>query len=326
MLTSERSTYRILVVDDEPHIRQILKFTLEKAAYQVFCAADGEEALEKMVEVKPNLVLLDVMMPLMDGFEVCRKMRQDFGLSQIPVIMLTAKGDLNEKVKGLEGGANDYLVKPYSNDELLLRVRNVLEWNIRQKEANPLTGLPGNTAIERQLIGRINQKLPYAFLYIDIDNFKGFNDYYGYQKGDEIIGFLAGILSKTIEKLGSKDDFIGHVGGDDFVMIASPNRAELMAKYIIDEFDKGALLLLDEDDVKRGYLEVRDRQGELRRIPVMSVTMALVMSTDNRIEHFAEINDIATSLKEYGKRIKGSVVVKERRQEGITPPKPTKAK
>jgi len=326
MLTSERSTYRILVVDDEPHIRQILKFTLEKAAYQVFCAADGEEALEKMVEIKPNLVLLDVMMPHMDGFEVCRKMRQDFGLSQIPVIMLTAKGDLNEKVRGLEGGANDYLVKPYSNDELLLRVRNVLEWNIRQKEANPLTGLPGNTAIERQLIGRINQKLPYAFLYIDIDNFKGFNDYYGYQKGDEIIGFLAGILSKTIEKLGSKEDFIGHVGGDDFVMIASPNRAEFMAKYIIDEFDKGALLLLDEDDVKRGYLEVRDRQGELRRIPVMSVTMALVMSTDNRIEHFAEINDIATSLKEYGKRIKGSVVVKERRQEGITPAKPTEAK
>jgi len=325
MLTSERSTYRILVVDDEPHIRQILKFTLEKAAYQVFCAADGEEALEKMDKVKPNLVLLDVMMPRMDGFEVCRKMRQDFALSQIPVIMLTAKGDLNEKVRGLEGGANDYLVKPYSNDELLLRVRNVLEWNIRQKEANPLTGLPGNTAIERELISRISQKKPYAFLYIDIDNFKGFNDYYGYQKGDEIIGFLAAILTKAIEKLGNKDDFIGHVGGDDFVMIASPTRAEFMAKYIIDEFDKGALLLLNEDDVKRGYLEVRDRQGELKRIPVMSVTMALVMSTDNKIEHFAEINDIASSLKEYGKRIKGSVVVKERRQEGLTPTKPSEA-
>lgn len=321
MLTSERSTYRILVVDDEPHIRQILKFTLEKAAYHVFCAANGEDALEKMVEIKPNLVLLDVMMPRMDGFEVCRKMRQDFVLSQIPIIMLTAKGDLNEKVRGLDGGANDYLVKPYSTDELLLRVRNVLEWNIRQKEANPLTGLPGNTAIERELIRRINQKIPYAFLYIDIDNFKGFNDYYGYQKGDEIIGFLAGILTKTVEKLGSRDEFIGHVGGDDFVMIASPTRAELMAKYIIDEFDKGALLLLDEDDVKRGYLEVRDRQGELKRIPVMSVTMALVLSTDNKIEHFAEVNDIASSLKEYGKRIKGSVVVKERRQEGIAPPK-----
>ncbi len=199
MLTPERNMYRILVVDDEPHIRQILKFTLEKAAYQVFCAADGEEALEKMAEVKPSLILLDVMMPKMDGFEVCRKMRQDFALSQIPVIILTAKGDLNEKVRGLDGGANDYLVKPYSNEELLLRVRNVLEWNIKQKEANPLTGLPGNTAIERELISRINQKKPYAFLYIDIDNFKGFNDYYGYQKGDEIIGYLAGILNRTIE-------------------------------------------------------------------------------------------------------------------------------
>lgn len=191
------------------------------------------------------------------------------------------------------------------------------------KGANPLTGLPGNTAIERELISRIHQKKPYAFLYIDIDNFKGFNDYYGYQKGDEIIGFLAGILTKTIDKLGSKEDFVGHVGGDDFVMIASPSRAEFMAKYIIDEFDKGALLLLNEDDVKRGYLEVRDRQGELKRIPVMSVTMALVMSTDNKIEHFAEINDIASSLKEYGKRIKGSVVVKERRQEGLAQRKPT---
>jgi PleD family two-component response regulator len=311
------------VVDDEPHIRQILKFTLEKAGYQVFAAADGEVALQKMAEIKPSLVLLDVMMPKIDGFEVCRKMRKDFMLSHIPVIMLTAKGDLNEKVRGLEGGANDYLIKPYSNEELLLRVRNVLEWNIKQKEANPLTGLPGNTAIERELISRINQKKPYAFLYIDIDNFKGFNDYYGYQKGDEIIEFLAGILTKTIEKLGSKNDFVGHIGGDDFVMIASPSRAEFMAKYIIDEFDKGALLLLDEDDVKRGYLEVRDRQGELRRIPVMSVTMALVMSTDNKIEHFAEINDIASSLKEYGKRIKGSVVVKERRQEGLGQPEAT---
>jgi PleD family two-component response regulator len=320
MITPEHASYRILVVDDEPHIRQILKFTLEKADYQVFTASDGFEALEKMTETKPNLVLLDVMMPRMDGFEVCRKMREDFVFSQIPVIMLTAKGDLNEKVRGLEGGANDYLVKPYSNDELLLRVRNVLEWNIRQKEANPLTGLPGNTAIERELVRRIKLKKPYAFLYIDIDNFKGFNDYYGYQKGDHIIEFLAGVMTKTIEKLGNKGDFIGHIGGDDFVMIASPTRAELMAKYIIDEFDKGALLLLNEDDVKRGYLEVRDRQGELKRIPVMSVTMALVISTDNNIEHFAEINDIATSLKEYGKRIKGSVVVKERRQDGLTRP------
>jgi len=316
MQAPENSSYRILIADDEPHIRQILRFTLERAGYQVFTAADGEEALIRANEIKPSLVLLDVMMPKIDGYEVCRKMRQDFSLNQIPVIMLSARGDQRDRVAGLEGGANDYLVKPYSNEELLLRVKNVLEWNIRQKEANPLTGLPGNTAIEREMIARISQKTPYAFLYVDIDNFKGFNDYYGYQKGDDIIEFLADVLRRTVVKLGANEDFVGHIGGDDFVMVVAPSRAEIMAQYVVDEFDKGTLLLLDQEDVKRGYLEVRDRQGELKRIPVMSVTIALVKSTDNQIEHFAEVNDIASSLKEYGKRIEGSVVVKERRQDG----------
>lgn len=317
MYAPENSSYRILVADDEPHIRQILRFTLERAGYQVIVASDGEEALTMAAQLKPSLVLLDVMMPKLDGYEVCRKMRQDFVLNQIPVIILSARGDQRDRVAGLEGGANDYLVKPYSNEELLLRVRNVLEWNIRQKEANPLTGLPGNTAIEREMKARIAHQSPFAFLYIDIDNFKGFNDYYGYQKGDEIIGFLSEVLRRTIERLGGSDDFVGHIGGDDFVMVVSPARAEIMAQYIVDEFDRGALLLLNPEDVKRGYLEVRDRQGELKRIPVMAVTIALVNSTDNRIEHFAEVNDIASSLKEYGKRIEGSVVVKERRQDAI---------
>jgi PleD family two-component response regulator len=322
MQAPDNSSYRILVADDEPHIRQILRFTLERAGYQVFTAADGEEALARAAEIKPNLVLLDVMMPKIDGYEVCRKMRQDFSLNQIPVIILSARGDQRDRVAGLEGGANDYLVKPYSNEELLLRVKNVLEWNIRQKEANPLTGLPGNTAIEREMIARINLKSPFAFLYIDIDNFKGFNDYYGYRKGDDIIEFLADIMRRTIVKLGGTDDFVGHIGGDDFVMVVAPSRAEIMAQYVVDEFDKGTLLLLDQEDVKRGYLEVRDRQGQLKRIPVMSVTIALVKSTDNQIEHFAEVNDIASSLKEYGKRIEGSVVVKERRQDVATPTRP----
>ncbi len=323
MLTADESKYRILAVDDEPHILKILQFTLEKAGYSVTTAQNGEEALQRIAEVNPNLVILDVMMPKLDGFEVCRKMRQDFRMNQIPVIMLTAKGDLSERVKGLEGGANDYLIKPYSNEELLLRVRNVLEWNIRQKEANPLTGLPGNTAIERELKKRIGGGTPFAFLYIDIDNFKGFNDFYGYQKGDEIIGFLAGILSKTVDRLGDPEDFIGHIGGDDFVMITIPSRAEFMAQHIIEEFDKNSLLMLDENDIERGYLEVTNRQGEVQRVPLMAITIALVIGSDDKIKHFAEINDIATEVKKYGKRIKGSVVVKERRQDDAAPAKKT---
>ncbi len=319
MLTADSSPYRILVVDDEPHIVQILKFTLEKAGYQVFTAENGQIALELVQSSQPHLVILDVMMPVMDGYEVCRKMREDFKMNQIPVIMLSAKGDPLARVEGLQEGANDYLIKPYSNDELLLRVKNVLEWNIKQKEANPLTGLPGNTAIERELKIRINRNSPYAFLYIDIDNFKAFNDYFGYQKGDEIISYLAGILTKTVEKLGSKEDFVGHIGGDDFVLVTDPTRGQFMAKFIIDEFDKGAMFLLGEEEVKRGYFEVRTRQGDTARVTLMSITIALVISTDNKIAHFAEINDIASELKKYGKNVKGSVVIKERRQETAPP-------
>jgi diguanylate cyclase (GGDEF)-like protein len=222
MYAPENSSYRILIADDEPHIRQILRFTLERAGYQVFTASDGEEALLRAAEIKPSLVLLDVMMPKVDGYEVCRKMRQDFSLNQVPVIMLSARGDQRDRVAGLENGANDYLVKPYSNEELLLRVKNVLEWNIRQKEANPLT-VAGNTAIEREMIVRISQKAV-RVLYVDIDNFKGFNDYYGYPKGDEIIVYLAEIIRRTVERLGGKDDFVGHIGGDDFVMVVSRAR------------------------------------------------------------------------------------------------------
>jgi len=326
MLTTENTSQRILVVDDEPHIVQILKFTLEKAGYQVFTASNGEEGLQQVKELQPSLVILDVMMPIMDGYEVCRKMREDFKMNQIPIIMLSAKGDLAERVRGLEGGANDYLIKPYSNDELLLRVNNCLEWNLKQKEANPLTGLPGNTAIDRELMTRIAGQRPYAFLYIDIDNFKGFNDYYGYQKGDEIIFFVASILRKAVEKLGSKEDFIGHIGGDDFVLMSDPSRAEFIAQFVIDEYDQGAMFLLDEKDVKRGYFEVKNRQGEIARVSLMSITIALVISTDNTIRHIAEINDIARELKKYGKSMKGSVVIKERRDSVHPSEEPTHEK
>ena len=137
MLTQDLSPSMILVVDDEPHIAQILKFTLEKAGYHVRTAENGQEALEKIQELEPNLVILDVMMPVMDGYEVCRKMREDFKMSQIPVIMLSAKGELPERVKGLEGGANDYLIKPYSNDELLLRVKTFSSGTPNRKRPTP---------------------------------------------------------------------------------------------------------------------------------------------------------------------------------------------
>jgi PleD family two-component response regulator len=306
--------YKILVVDDEDHIRRILKFQLEKHGYRVIAAENGEIALELMRREAPDLVLLDLMMPKIDGFETCRRIRQNFQTSQIPIIMLTAKSELPDKIRGLQDGANDYLIKPYSNEELLLRVGNVLDWSFKQKEANPLSGLPGNRAIEKELQGRIERKEPFAFLYLDIDNFKPYNDHYGYQKGDDAILFLSDIITEAVNSLGGANDFVGHIGGDDFVIITSPARAEFIARHIIDEFDKGSLILLHEEDVGRGFMEVHNRLGEIKRMPLMSLTIALVVDDEGKLKHYAQVNDIASELKQYGKAMVGSVVVRERRK------------
>lgn len=309
-----RQGYKILIVDDEDHIRRILQFQLEKRGYRVVQAENGEAALEIVRRELPDLILLDLMMPKMDGFETCHRIRANFQTAQIPIIMLTAKSELPDKIKGLQDGANDYLTKPYSNEELLLRVRNVLEWSHKQKEANPLTGLAGNRAIEKELTARIERHEPFAFLYLDIDNFKPYNDYYGYQKGDDAILFLGDIVTEAVNSLGGANDFVGHIGGDDFVVITSPPRSEFIARHIIDEFDKGSLFLLNEQDIRRGYMEIRNRLGEIKRMPLMSLTVALVVDEGGRLLHYAQVNDIATELKRYGKGLVGSVVVRERRK------------
>ena len=309
-----KGEFKILVADDEEHIRRILQFQLEKYGFEVRTAENGEVALEMVHRERPDLLILDLMMPKVDGFEVCRKLRANFQTAQIPIIMLTAKSDLSDKIKGLSDGANDYLIKPYSNEELILRVRNVLEWSEKQKNANPLTGFAGNKAIEKELQRRIENGESFAFLYIDIDNFKAYNDYYGYHKGDEAIVFVADTITEAVESLGGPDDFVGHIGGDDFVVLTSVGRAEFVSRHVIDEFDKGSLFLMDEEDIRRGYLEIRNRLGEIKRVPLMSLTVAIVINENQRLRHFAQVSDIASELKKFGKGMTGSVVVRERRR------------
>jgi len=306
---------KILVVEDDPHIRHILKFRLERVGYQVSTAENGQEGLDKVHEEMPDLVLLDVMMPVMDGREVCRRIKSQFNTSHIPIIMLTAKADIHDKVEGLGDGANDYLTKPYEPKELLLRVQNILHWSRAQRDASPLTGLPGNISIEQEASRRIAQERPFAFLYADIDNFKVVNDYYGYSRGDEAIRATAALLTETVRQFGNDDDFVGHIGGDDFVVMTTPDKADAVAERLKTEFDKRVSGFYNNVDLDRGYIEVLDRQGVLRRFPVMSLTVALVSTDALPVTHYAKLIDTVSELKRYGKAQSGSVVVRERRTE-----------
>ena len=304
----------ILIVDDEPHIRRILGFLLEQRGYATTQAADGVEAVEAAKRIRPDLILLDLMMPRMDGFEVCQALRSDFTTAQIPVIMLTAKGEVTDKIRGLQGGANDYLTKPYDNKELIARVQNMLEWSRVQRQANPLTGLPGNQAIEKRLQAAVSSREEYAFMYLDIDHFKAFNDSYGYQRGDEAIRFTADLLQRCAEDAGSDESFIGHIGGDDFCMISHYENGDLLARRIITEFAENVQSLLDADDVRKGHLVVRSRQSGVEEVPFPSLTIALVLDRGGEFEHWRRLSDVAAELKAHGKTLAGNVVVKERRQ------------
>jgi diguanylate cyclase (GGDEF)-like protein len=304
---------RILIAEDERNLRQVLTLQLQGAGFDVIEAEDGQAALDTALRDFPDLVLLDVMMPRMDGYEVCRRLRASHVTRHIPIIMLTARGEEDARISGLEGGANDYVTKPWGRRELVLRIRNALEWSRQQRSASPLTGLPGNHSINEELKRRLSSGTPFAMLQIDIDFFKSFNDHYGYARGDEAIQTLARIVLEASQKHSNGVDFVGHIGGDDFVLLSEPERAEAVAEDIIAGFNAAVRELYDAEDRERGSIEVPNRRHVVERFPLMSLTIALVSTDRMPVSHLAELIDVAQELKSHGKGIPGSVLVGERR-------------
>lgn len=311
--TADTEPGRILVIEDEPSLQALLRVQLERAGFSVDVAGDGEKGLAAVDATAPDLILMDVMMPGMDGHEVCRRLKSNFRTRQIPIIMLTARAAQEDKLLGLRQGANDYITKPYEYQELLMRVRNLLHWGRLQRDANPLTGLPGNHGIESELQARVAANEAFVFMHLDVDNFKGFNDFYSYQRGDQALRLTALILQRAVDSVGCPRDFVGHIGGDDFVLIASVETAAALAEEIIRRFDEEIPTLYSKTDRSRGYIQVVNRRGELERYPLMSLTIAAVSNEARCFTHVAQISDVAAELKKYGKQQKGSVIVWDRR-------------
>jgi diguanylate cyclase (GGDEF)-like protein len=313
------SKTRILIAEDETNLREVLRIQLEFAGFEVIEARDGQQAIDLATAHQPDLVLSDLMMPCVDGFEVCRQLRASFATRHIPIIMLTAKSEVTDKIQGLQGGANDYVTKPWEHGELMLRIRNVLEWSRQQRSASPLTGLPGNVSINEEIRNRIAAGVPFAMLQIDIDFFKAYNDHYGYARGDQAIQTVSRILVDAAQRHGAGSNFVGHIGGDDFVILSSPEHAEPLGQEIVERFDATIPSLYDAEDRERGYVEVPNRRHVVERFPLMSITLALVSTDRNPVSHLAELADIAQELKAHGKGIPGSVLVGERRRQPETP-------
>lgn len=303
---------KILIADDDVFIRDILKSMLEEE-YQVIEASDGEEAIELVKKENPSLLILDYKMPKKTGIEVCRKIREDHLYLHLPIIMLTGLSELPDKVDGLDAGADDYVVKPFEAEELLARIRMVLKRSTRDLDANPLTRLPGNVSIMNEIQKYIDSKEKLAVLYIDLDKFKAYNDYYGFERGDAVIRQTARILIEAVQRKGTEDDFIGHIGGDDFVVVTNPERAKKIADEIIARFDEKAPLFYDEQDRTKGFIVSKDRLGNQKEFSIVSISIGLVTNLYRDFKHIGEISGVGTELKNFAKTFKKSVWIEEKR-------------
>jgi diguanylate cyclase (GGDEF)-like protein len=303
----------LLVVDDDPFIARLLEIELKASGYEVRVANDGVQALQAAQERSPDLVLADVMMPNMDGFELTRRLRQDPRTAAVSVIMLTARGLSADKLEGFAIGADDYIVKPFDTPELLARIRGVLRRSKEMRAQSPLTGLPGNVRIEEEIDGRVDRGEEFAILYVDLDHFKAFNDHYGFMRGDQVIQFTAQLLEEVSRDVSGGQAFVGHVGGDDFVVVVPPGVAAVVAQAIVERFDQEAPARYDEVDRAQGFIEVTNRRGELQRFPLLSVSIGIASTEMRRFLHYAEAVAVATEMKSFTKAAAGSSWAIDRR-------------
>jgi diguanylate cyclase (GGDEF)-like protein len=306
---------KILVIEDEEILRELLKDVLERTGFNVVVASDCREGLEKVYSEQPDLILLDCQMPKMDGYEVLQNLRKDPMMINKPVIMLTVKSSEMDQLKGINLGVDDYMTKPFNQQILIAKIKTILERKELSLSTNPLTHLPGNLAIQKEFQERLANNSKVVFLYLDLANFKSYNDCYGFQKGDEVIKHLANILVRAVKLYGDEDSFVGHIGGDDFVVIADLDNYKQIGNEIINNFDSTIKNFYSEEDRKRGYIVAKDRQGNIQNFPIMTVSISCVSPQKRKIEHYAHIGQIAAELKKYAKKFNKSIIVEDRRIE-----------
>ena len=303
----------ILVADDDNAIREMIMRKLTKLDMTVLMAADGAEALQVMQQCHPDLVLLDVTMPRLDGFAVTELVRANPQLMHTPILLLTARDSLDDKVAGMNAGADDYIVKPFEWPELIARLEMHLRRTKRDQGVNPLTLLPGSPSIERTIEERLKLHSPFAASYLDLDNFKSFNDRYGFIAGNDLIRMLGDITVKVVREYDESNWLVGHIGGDDFVVISSVEHVEQICDEIIRRFDQAVPELYAPEDRARGYIWTENRRGEREQFRFVSLSIAVVIYDGTPDVHPGQVSLVSAELKHYLKVHPGSIYMVNRR-------------
>jgi len=306
---------RLVVADDSPDLLHLMRESLEAAGYDVRTAANGQEAVDLIREDPPDIVVLDLWMPIKDGFAVCRELKTDPVFHHLPIVILSAAGQLDNKIQGLELGADDFITKPVDIPELLARIRMILRRSQQGLDASPLTRLPGNVSIQRRIDEAIRGERPLAVLYVDLNSFKAYNDAYGYDAGDKVLQETGRLLMDAAKACGGPQYFVGHIGGDDFIVITDPERMEELSQRIITDFDAMSPSFYKDEDRSAGKIVSKDRQGQTREFPLLSVAVGVCHNRTRPLTSYAQVSEIGTELKKFAKREPGSRFIIDRRKD-----------
>ncbi len=272
------------------------------------------EISEALVNI-PDIVVVNEDNINVDMENVFKQIKSNEDNSITPIIVLSSNKEQNHIIETLKNDVEIYLTKPINDEILYYSIMNIMKLLNRNRMVSPLTGLPGNVQIQAEMKKRLSNGKSYAMIYIDLDNFKAYNDTYGFSNGDEMIKLTARVITKNVMKNDENEqNFVGHIGGDDFVAIVEGDDYEQVCQNIIAEFDKSVEKYFSKEDVERGYIEVENRKGVMEQFPLTTISVGVVEVTPERFKNTLEIGEAGAAVKHLAKTIYGSTYVIDRRK------------
>lgn len=304
----------IYVIDNDDTLKESLNRMFKAEDVYKFKKVDSKR-IDVALKNIPSLIIINEDTVEEDIIEVCKRIRSNEDNSITPIIVISSNKEKTHRIEILKECVEHYIKAPIDEEYLYYTVKNLIRLLYINRRVSPLTGLPGNVQIQAEMKKRLLNKEEFAMLYLDLDNFKAYNDVYGFLNGDEIIKFTAKTIVKNIDGLTKEDSFVGHIGGDDFVAIVSANENyENICQNIIAEFDKEVVKFFNEDDIERGYLEVANRKGVIEEFPLTSISIGVVVVDKGRFHNVLEIGEVGAQVKHLAKTTMGSAYSIDRRK------------
>ena len=303
----------IYIIDDDESSILVFNKLFENDKEYKFISVQSDQ-IDIALKNIPSIIIINEDAIEVDIVELCKKIRSDDDNSITPIIVVSSNSEKEHRIQILKESVEYYIKKPVNAQYLYYTIKNLGRLITINRRISPLTGLPGNVQIHAELKKRISNKEEFSVLYLDLDNFKAYNDVYGFLKGDEIIKFTADTIMTSIHSLIPNNSFIGHIGGDDFIAIVPTLNCEDVCKDIIANFDANVVRFFTEDDVEKGYIEVANRKGVIEQFPLTSISIGVVEADVGRFANILEIGEVGAQVKHMAKSVMGSSYAIDRRK------------